>query len=51
MTLQPQFSLIHSEFNEFLFASVGEEKNGVELTALSALTRLGFDSWREAARL
>jgi hypothetical protein len=51
MTLRPQFSLIHSEFNEFLFASVGAEKNGTELTVLSALTRLGIDPWGEAARL
>jgi len=51
MTLRPQYSLIHSEFNEFLFASVGAEKNGTELTVLSALTRLGIDPWGEAARL
>jgi hypothetical protein len=51
MALRPQFSLIHSEYNEFLFASVGEEKNGIPLTVLSALTRLGFDPWGEAARL
>lgn len=51
MTLRPQFSLIHSEFNEFLFAAVGEEKNGIPLTVLSALTRLGLDPWGEAARL
>lgn len=50
MALRPQFSLIHSEFNDFLFASVGEEEHG-PLTVLSALTRLGVDPWREAARL
>jgi len=50
MDLRPQFSLIHSEFNEFLFAPVGEEEHG-PLTVLSALTRLGVDPWREAARL
>jgi hypothetical protein len=51
MALRPQFSLIHSEFNEFLFAPVGEEENGTELTVLSALARLGIDPWAEAARL
>lgn len=51
MTLRPEYSLIHSEFNDFLFALVGEEKNGMQLTVLSALVRLGFDPWREAARL
>ena len=51
MALRPQFSLIHSEFNDFLFAAVGEEGNGTTLTVLSALTRLGTDPWLEAARL
>lgn len=51
MTLRPQYSLINSEFNEFLFAAVGDGNNGSELTVLSALTRLGFDPWGEAARL
>jgi hypothetical protein len=51
MTLRPQYSLGHSEFNDFLFASVGEETNGMQLTVLSALSRLGFDPWGEAARL
>jgi hypothetical protein len=51
MALRPQYSLINSEFNDFLFASVGAEKSGIELTVLSALTRLGFDPWGEAARL
>jgi hypothetical protein len=51
MTLRPEYSLGHSEYNAFLFAAVGEEKAGLPLTVLTALTRLGFDPWREAARL
>jgi hypothetical protein len=51
MTLRPEYSLGHSEYNAFLFAAVGEEKAGIQLTVLTALTRLGFDPWREAARL
>ena len=51
MTLRPEYSLGHSEYNAFLFAAVGEEKVGLPLTVLTALTRLGFDPWREAARL
>ena len=51
MTLRPEYSLVHSEFNEFLFAFVGEEKSGADLTVLSALARLGLDPWNEAARL
>ena len=51
MTLRPEYSLGHSPYNDFLFAAIGEEKTGMPLTALTALTRLGFDPWREAARL
>lgn len=51
MVLRPEYSLGHSEFNDFLFAVVGEEKNGLQLTVLSALARLGLDPWGEAARL
>ena len=51
MTLRPEYSLGHSEYNAFLFAAVGEEKIGLPLTVLTALTRLGFDPWLEAARL
>lgn len=51
MALRPEYSLGHSEFNAFLFAYVGEEKSGLQLTVLSALARLGLDPWGEAARL
>ena len=51
MTLRPEYSLGNSEYNAFLFAAVGEEEVGLPLTVLTALTRLGFDPWREAARL
>ena len=51
MTLRRAYSLGHSEYNDFLFASVGEEKIGMPLTVLTALTRLGVDPWLEAARL
>jgi hypothetical protein len=47
----PVFSLRNSPFNDFLFAPIGEEENGVVLTALSALARSGVDPWDEAARL
>lgn len=52
MTLCPDHALgHHSQYNAFLFAAVGEERNGATLTVQSALTRLGYDPWREAARL
>lgn len=40
-----------SDLNPFLFAGVGTELNGSELTVLSLLARLGSDPWAEAARL
>lgn len=51
MGLRPEYSLGNSEFNDFLFASIGEEESGSQLTVLSALARLGLDPWMEAARL
>ncbi len=51
MALSARFSLLHSDLNDFLFAPVGEEQNGVTLSVVSALTRLGLDPWEEAARL
>jgi len=51
MTLRPEYSLGHSEYNAFLFAAVGEEAVGLPLTVLTALSRLGVDPWQEAARL
>ena len=40
-----------SEFDSFLFAPVGDESNGMALSVLSALARMGVDPWREAADL
>ena len=51
MALSAQFCLLHSDLNDFLFAPVGEEQNGVTLSVVSGLTRLGLDPWEEAARL
>jgi hypothetical protein len=51
MALSARFSLLHSDLNDFLFAPVGEEPNGVTLSVVSGLTRLGLDPWEEAARL
>jgi len=42
---------LRSEFDAFLFAPVGDEKNGMVLSVLSALARLGIDPWWEAAEL
>lgn len=51
MTLPARFSLLHSDLNDFLFASVGDQQNGMPLNVVSALTRLDVDPWGEAARL
>jgi hypothetical protein len=51
MTLPARFSLLHSEMNDFLFASIGDQQNGMPLNVMSGLTRLGLDPWEEAARL
>jgi hypothetical protein len=51
MTLPARFSLLHSDLNDFLFAAVGDEANGMPLNVVSALTRLGVDPWQEATRL
>ena len=51
MTQAPGLGLPRSEFNAFLHAAIGEEKNGMELSVASALARFGMDPWQEAARL
>ncbi|MEO3414943.1 hypothetical protein AAFO92_09830 [Roseovarius sp. CAU 1744] len=39
-----------NNFDRFLYASDGEDKNG-QVISLSALTRLGLDPWEEASEL
>src|SRR5437879_3970519 len=51
MTLRRPFAPMLPEFDAFLFASVGDEVDGVPLSVLSALSRLGLDPRDEAARL
>jgi hypothetical protein len=43
--------LIGPEFDDFLFAPLGEERNGMRLSVISALSRLEVDPWQEAASL
>jgi hypothetical protein len=40
-----------TEFNDFLFASIGEDSNGMPVSVLSGLARLDMDPWQEAAQL
>jgi hypothetical protein len=44
-------SVLASEFDDFLFARIGEERNGMLLSVVSALARLSVDPWQEAANL
>jgi hypothetical protein len=39
------------EFNEFLFATIGVDRNGGYLSVVSALARLDLDPWAEAEKL
>ena len=39
------------EFDRFLHATVGEDRNGYAVTVLSTLARLGLDPWKETAEL
>ncbi len=40
-----------SDFDGFLYAYVGSDRNGAEVTVISALARLGLDPWGEASDL
>src|SRR5271170_8089798 len=46
-----RFSQLGPEFDDFLFAPIGEDSNGMVLSVLSALARLDIDPWQEAANL
>jgi hypothetical protein len=45
------FALSRSGLNEFLFAPVGTEANGMTLSVVSVFARLGNDPWLEASKL
>lgn len=40
-----------SEFDGFLFASIGVDGNGMPVTVLSGMARSDLDPWQEAAKL
>jgi hypothetical protein len=42
---------LKSDFDEFLFASIGEDSSGAPVSMLTALARLDVDAWEEAANL
>jgi hypothetical protein len=51
MARSSSYSQLGSEFDAFLFSPIGEERNGMLLSVLSALARLNVDPWQEAATL
>ncbi|MEW9922339.1 hypothetical protein AB2B41_22295 [Marimonas sp. MJW-29] len=52
MMAEPSSLNLHPpEFDRFLQASVGEDRNGYVVTVLSTLARLGLDPWKETAEL
>jgi hypothetical protein len=51
MTLRRVFRPLRPDLDKFLFATVGDEIDGIPLSVISVLTRLGLDPWREADRL
>jgi hypothetical protein len=51
MTLRESFRPLRPDLDKFLFAQVGNEIDGMPLSVISALTRLGLDPWEEAGRL
>jgi len=51
MTLHASFLPLRPDFDKFLFATVGDEVDGMPLSVVSALARLGLDPWEEAGRL
>jgi hypothetical protein len=51
MTYSQSIALLGPEFDDFLFAPLGDEKNGLVLRVVSALARLDMDPWDETANL
>src|SRR5881628_1971293 len=51
MTLRRPLRPLRPDLDQFLFATVGDEIDGIPLRVISVLTRLGLDPWKEADRL
>ena len=51
MTPATSVTFLSPEFNDFLYAAIGADRNEMSLSVLSALARLDVDPWEEAAEL
>jgi hypothetical protein len=49
--LRGSFRPLRPDLDKFLFGEVGDETEGMPLSVISVLTRLGLDPWEEAGRL
>ena len=51
MDHRSRFSTLNAQYEDFLYAPVCEEANGMRLSVISALARMNVDPWEEATRL
>jgi hypothetical protein len=51
MTSRASIFGLGTEFDAFLFATTGVERNGMPLNVVSVLARMDLDPWQEAASL
>jgi hypothetical protein len=51
VTPDASVSFFRPEFDDFLYAPIGADRNEMPLSVLSALARLDVDPWEEAAEL
>jgi hypothetical protein len=51
MTRSVAISSLRTEFNTFLFAPIGNNSNGMQVSVLSGLAQSDLDPWEEAAVL
>jgi hypothetical protein len=51
MDHRARFSTLSASYDDFLFAPVCEDANGMRVSVLSALARMNVDPWEEAGRL
>src|ERR1700731_341397 len=51
MDNRPSVPSFTSRYNQFLYAPICDEANGMQLSVLSALARMDVDPWEEATRL
>ena len=51
MDHRSRFSSLNASYDNFLYAPVCEDANGMRLSVISALARMDVDPWEEATRL